>query len=262
MLLRFSLVEISGIGIGCIAMLSQHTFEWLKDGPAKALSSPYYSQNALYLLRSMERTPPCEPPKSITGPESFKHLAIWSIAHLYPRQFGFNMPLVTPIPDGHEFHSFTLTVIYIIPPKVFALTMTNLTVRSIANGLWSCVDRWISCLPPFGRAYMTIGATLPRWAWISSQVEESVIRMLCFQYTGFAQCVCIIGKVGLYVIVGFLYLLPKILYPRKVRYLPSPPEIIFHVALCAYQRTHFLRSRFIDIFFPWRANASRAKPDG
>ena len=94
--------------------------------------------------------------------------------------------------------------------------------------------------------HMTIGARHSALG-MNSHLRNLVIRMLCFQYTGFAQCMCIIGKVGL-VIVGFHIFYRKSFIPRESQVFAISLEIIFHVALCAYQRTHFLRSRFIDIF--------------
>ncbi len=88
----------------------------------------------------------------------------------------------------------------------------------------------------------TRDASLP----VNTHLGNFIIGMLRFQYRRAAQFMNII--VEAFIIIISLHIFHrKALIPRESQILAIPLEIIFHMALRTYQRTHLLRSSFRDV---------------
>ena len=94
--------------------------------------------------------------------------------------------------------------------------------------------------------HMTIGTRYSALG-MNPHLRNFIIRMLRFQYTGFAQRMCIISEVGL-IIVGFHIFYRESLIPRESQIFTIPLKIVLYMTLRTYQRTHLLWSRFVYIF--------------
>ena len=144
-----------------------------------------------------------------------------------------------------HFVRFVLTFVNIVTQSLFTFAVTNLA-GTVDHG--QRAHNMVVAVLHATFALVRHVAIGTRYAalCVDTHHRQLIIRMLCFQDRSTAQLMCIVCET-FFIIISFHIFHGEPFVPRESQVFAIPFEVIFYMALCTNQRTHFLLGSFRNI---------------